>query len=99
MVRLGSQSAFGLYLNLWNWSLQQFLGFGWFLDRTLCCALSLPHRVVAVAGLTEELPVDGSDGQAQSEAAETGPHLWRWEDETILDGQYILHWLSTTQIY
>lgn len=42
------------------------------LNSVLC---PLFRRVVAVAGLTEELPVDGSDGQTQSEAAETGPHL------------------------
>lgn len=40
--------------------------------NAVLCPLSF---VVAVAGLTEELPVDGSDGQTQSEAAETGPHL------------------------
>lgn len=42
------------------------------LNSVLC---PLFRRVVAVAGLTEEPPVDGSDGQTQSQAAETGPHL------------------------
>lgn len=36
---------------------------------------SICHCVVAVAASTEELPFDGSNGQTQSEAAETGPHL------------------------
>lgn len=48
--------------------IKYFKDFGGFLTEQSC-------RVVDVAGLIKELPVDGSDGQTQSEAAEIGPHL------------------------
>lgn len=46
-----------------------------FSEQNAVLSASICHCVVAVAVPTEELPFDGSNGQTQSKAAETGPHL------------------------